>query len=396
MCFEMTKKESYISDCGLRVPSSGTMKAAARARELESQGKEIIKLGIGEPNFKTPQPIIEAAYKAMCEGKTGYTSSRGIAPLLEKIAGIYTKETKVPINPKENVIVTPGAKASLFSALFSLINPGDNLIVISPYWPSYQGIASFIGAQTKPVPAHYGDFEFPVEQIKDAIDKRTKLLLINSPSNPTGAIYEEDALRFIRDVSEDYDLYVISDEIYKKITFDSQYVSYLTVTETLERTIIIDGLSKSHAMTGWRIGYSIGDKELISSMNRLQQNVSSCVNTPTQYAALTALDLTEPTEMMVAEYKKRRDKALELIEQSAYLSCRKPEGAFYLFIKYEGNISSNELVMRVLEEKGVAVTAGTVFGVKENYFRLSLASELEDILEGIRRINDLLETINNQ
>jgi len=394
MCERMTKRDSYISDCGMRVPSSGTMKAATRARELEAQGRTIIKLGIGEPNFKTPQPIIDAAYKAMNEGKTGYTSSRGILPLREKIATIYSKETNVEINPHANVIVTPGAKASLFSALFSLINPGDNMILISPYWPSYQGIATFIGAKTKPVPAHFGDFEFPFESIKSAIDEQTKLLLVNSPCNPTGAIFEEDALRFIKDISEDYDIYIISDEIYKKITFESQYVSYLTVTETLDRTLIIDGLSKSHAMTGWRIGYSIGDKELISSMNRLQQNVSSCVNTPTQYAALTALDLTEPTKMMVAEYKKRRDKAFEFIEKSAYLSCRKPEGAFYLFIQYKGDICSDEFVSRVLEEKSVAVTAGTVFGVQENYFRLSLASKLEDILEGLKRIDDLLEKIN--
>ncbi|MHA1212328.1 MAG: aminotransferase class I/II-fold pyridoxal phosphate-dependent enzyme, partial [Candidatus Heimdallarchaeota archaeon] len=338
----MDEQEIKLSKCAVRVPVSGTMKMAVLAKELEAKGKKIIKLGIGEPNFKTPEPIIDAAHKAMLDGKTGYTSSRGITPLLEKIAKIHTADTGVAIKPKENVLVTPGAKASLFAGIVSILDPTDNMIVISPYWPSYDGIARFIGAKTKSVHAHYGDFEFPFETIKEAIDKNTKILLINSPSNPTGAIYELDALKFVNDISRDHNITIISDEIYKKIVFDGVYKQYLAVTQTLERTLIIDGLSKSHAMTGWRIGYSIGPKDLISAMNKIQQNVSTCVNTPTQYAALTALDLDEPTKMMAAEYKERMLQAVEFIDQCEYLSCRKPEGAFYLFIKYKGDIPSDE------------------------------------------------------
>ncbi|HUT81831.1 MAG TPA: pyridoxal phosphate-dependent aminotransferase [Candidatus Bathyarchaeia archaeon] len=392
----MVELKNGLSDCALRVPGSGTLRMAALAKDLESKGKQIIKLGIGEPNFNTPIEIIEAAYKAMLDGKTGYTPSKGIAPLLEKIAQIHSTETGVELNPKENVIVTPGAKASLFAGIVSILNPGDNLIVISPYWPSYDGIAKFIGAETKSVNAHYGDFEFPFETIKEAIDTKTKILLINSPSNPTGAIYELDALKFINDISQDHNLTIISDEIYKEIVFEGDYHQYLAVSQTLDRTLIIDGLSKSHAMTGWRFGYGIGPKHLISAMDKIQQNVNTCVNAPTQYAALIALDLDAPTKMMVAEYKERRNKAMELIEHCEFLSCRKPEGAFYLFIKYKGNIPSDELVLKILQEKDVAVTSGMTFGVKENYIRLSLASELSDILEGIRRINDLLETINKK
>ncbi|NHJ49033.1 MAG: pyridoxal phosphate-dependent aminotransferase [Asgard group archaeon] len=389
----MVDQKEKLSKCAQRVPASGTLKMAMLARELEAKGKEIIRLGIGDPNFNTPKEIIEAAYQAMQEGKTGYTSSRGISPLLEKIAQIHTRDTKVDINPKKNVIVTPGAKASLFAALVSLLDPSDNLVVISPYWPSYEGIASFIGASTKSVPAHIDDFGFPIEKIKDAVDKNTKALLINSPSNPTGAIYDLESLKFIKDLSEDNNLTIISDEIYRKIIFEGTYHSYLKINGTLDRTLIVDGLSKSHAMTGWRIGYSIGNDDLIGAMNKIQQNVSTCVNTPTQYAAIKALDLDDATKKMVAEYKDRRDKALELIDQCNNLSCAKPSGAFYLFIKYDKNITSEDLVIQIIEEKGVAVTAGSVFGVKENYFRISLASDLESILEGIRRINDLLEII---
>ncbi|NHK32366.1 MAG: pyridoxal phosphate-dependent aminotransferase [Asgard group archaeon] len=386
----MGNQEDYLSKCALRVPSSGTLKMAMLARELEAKGKEIIHLGIGEPNFKTPKEIIETAYQAMLDGKTGYTSSRGITPLLEKIAQIHAKETGVEIIPKKNVIVTPGAKASLFAALVSLLDPSDNLVVISPYWPSYIGIADFIGAKTKSIPAHFGDFGFPFEKIKEAIDKNTKALLINSPSNPTGAIYNLDSLRFIKDLSEDNDLHIISDEIYRKIIFEGEYHQYLSVSGTLERTLIVDGLSKSHAMTGWRIGYSIGNTKIISAMNKIQQNVSTCVNTPTQYAAIKALDLDDETKMMVKEYKDRRDKAINFIEKCENLSCNKPEGAFYLFIKYDGDYTSDELAINLLQEKGVAITAGSVFGVKENYIRLSLASDSKDILEGIKRINDYL------
>ena len=214
--------------------------------------------------------------------------------------------------------------------------------------------------------------------------------MINSPSNPTGAIYNLDSLKFIRDISQDHNLHIITDEIYKKIVYSGEFHQYLSVSQSLEKTLVIDGLSKSHAMTGWRIGYSIGSKELISAMNKIQQNVSTCVNTPTQFAAIKALESDEPTKKMVVEYKERRDKALELIAQCEYLSCNKPEGAFYLFVKYDGPIDSEELAVRILQEKGVCVTAGAVFGVTENYLRISLASDLASILEGIKRINDLL------
>jgi len=382
-----------ISDVAKRCPVSGTMKMSALAKEMEAKGKKVIRLGIGEPNFHTPKEIIETAYQAMLDGKTGYTPAKGIKPLLEKIAEVHTKETNVDINPKENVIVTPGAKAALFEGLFSILNPNENIVIISPYWPSYVGITKVIGAEVRTVPAHYGDFEFPFETIKEGIDKKSKALLINSPSNPTGVIYEIDALKFIRDLSEDNNILIISDEIYKKITFDSKYEQFLKISQSLENSLIIDGFSKSHAMTGWRVGYAIGPKEIIDSMSKLQQNVTTCVNQPTQWASITALELEAPTIKMVQAYRERRDKAFAFIEKCDYLSCRKPEGAFYLFIKYEGDIPSQELALKILEEKQVALTAGSVFGVEENYLRLSLASDEEAILEGIRRTNDLLANL---
>ena len=390
----MKNQRNILSDCAQRVPSSGTLKMSTLANDLKAKGLQIIDLSIGEPNFNTPQEIIEAAYKAMNEGKTGYSSSKGILPLREKIAVAHTKETGVKIEPKENVIVTPGSKASLFTALVSLLNPKDNMIVIAPYWPSYEGIARFIGAKTKVIPSIDSNFSFPSEKVQEAIDKNTKILLINSPGNPTGAIYDIKTLNFIKDLSVDNDLIIISDEIYKKIVFDGDYHSYLSISKSLDRTVIIDGFSKSHAMTGWRIGYTIANKEIIEAMNKVQQNISTCVSTPTQYAALKAFDLDEATRMMVKEYKIRRDKALELINnQCEYLSCSKPAGAFYLFAQYKGKIPSSELAIRLLEEKRVAITAGAEFGVKDNYIRISLASEQNQILEGIRQINDFLKNL---
>jgi len=391
--FHITSNKERLSKCALRVPASGTLKMKILSTELEVKGKEIIHLEVGQPNFNTPIEIIEAATTAMKEGKTGYTSSKGVRPLLEKIASIHSTDTGVDINPKSNVMTTPGAKASLFNALVSLVDPRDNIVVISPFWPSYSGIIEFIGAETKVVKADTEDFAFPEEAVKDIVNKNTKALLINSPSNPTGAIYGLDSLKFINDLSNDNDLMIITDEIYKKIVFEGTFHQYLSISQSLDRTLVIDGLSKSHAMTGWRFGYAIGNKELIDSMNKVQQNISTCVNTPTQWAAIKALELEEPTKKMVVEYKNRRDKALELIEQCDYLSCRKPEGAFYLFMKYTGSMPSSELAVKILEEKGVALTAGSVFGVEENYLRVSLASELTDILECIKRTNDLLATI---
>lgn len=389
----MPSKNEQLSKCALRVPASGTLQMKTISTELEAKGKKIIHLEVGQPNFNTPAEIIEVAYAAMKEGKTGYTSSKGIRPLLEKIASIHSADTGVEINPKSNVITTPGAKAALFNALVSLVDPGDNVVVISPFWPSYSGIIQYIGAETKIVQAHNEDFGFPTEAIKEAVNKKTKALMINSPSNPSGAIYGLDSLKFINDLSNDNDLLIITDEIYKKIIFEGTYHQYLSVSQSLDRTLVIDGLSKSHAMTGWRFGYAIGSKELVGSINKIQQNCSTCVNTPTQWAAIKALDLEDPTKKMVVEYKNRRDKALELIEQCDYLSCRKPDGAFYLFMKYEGSMPSSELAIKILEEKGVALIAGSVFGVEENYLRVSLASELPAILEGIKRTNDLLATL---
>ncbi|MBD3192540.1 MAG: aminotransferase class I/II-fold pyridoxal phosphate-dependent enzyme [Candidatus Heimdallarchaeota archaeon] len=388
-CKKMFNKE-LLSMAAQRIPASGTLKMNALSKELEEKGKIVIHLEVGQPNFKTPKPIAEAAYAAMLDGKTGYTSSKGIKELRDKIATIHSVDTGITINSKENVIITPGAKASLFEALISLLNPSDNLIVVTPFWPSYEGIASFIGAKTKMVHTERNDFIFPIEDIKEAIDNNSKALIINSPSNPAGVVYDLDTLRAIKDLSEDHGLFVISDEIYKKIVFDVEYHQYLSVSQSLDRTLVVDGFSKSHAMTGWRIGYAIGDKALIESMNKIQQNSTTCVNAPTQWAALKAMDVIEPVNEMVNEYKERRDKALELIAECEHLSCKKPNGAFYLFIKYIGDIESYNLAVKLLDEKGVCLTPGSVFGVTENFVRISLASRLDLILEGIKRLNSFL------
>lgn len=390
MVYKQMFDNKLLSMAAQRIPASGTLKMNALSRELEEKGKIVIHLEVGQPNFKTPRSIAEEAHAAMLAGKTGYTSSKGIKELRDKIATIHSVDTGLTINSKENVIVTPGAKASLFSGLISLLNPSDNLIVVTPFWPSYEGIASFIGAKTKMVHTQRSNFNFPIEEIKEAIDKNSKAVIINSPCNPTGVVYDLDTLRAINDLSEDHELFVISDEIYKKIIFDVEYHQYLSVSQSLDRTLVVDGFSKSHAMTGWRIGYAIGDKNLIESMNKIQQNSTTCVNTPTQWAALKAMDVIEPVKEMVAEYKTRRDKALELIAECESLSCKKPDGAFYLFIKYLGNIPSHDLAVKLLEEKGVCLTPGSVFGVVENFVRISLASRLDLIIEGIKRLNDFL------
>jgi aspartate aminotransferase len=386
----MTPEKGLLSECALRVPVSGTLRMSSLAKKLEAENRKIIHLGIGQPNFNTPAEVIKAAHQAMLEGKTGYTGSKGITPLLEKIAQKHSESTGVTIDPSKNIIVTPGAKASLFAAMVSLVNPQDNLLLISPYWTSYQGIATYINAKVKTIRSNVADYSLPLESIKESIDNRTRLLVLNSPSNPTGAIYDKKSLKAIADLAIDHNIMIISDEIYKTIIFEGNYHQYLSIANSLEKAVIVDGFSKSHAMTGWRIGYTIANETIIAAMNKIQQNTTTCVNAPTQWAAITALDLTEPVTEMVNAYKERRDKAMAVIDKCEFLSCIKPQGAFYLFIRYNHHLSSEKLALDILNEKGVSITPGSVFGVDEPYIRLSLASDLEDIIEGLERINSFI------
>jgi aspartate aminotransferase len=389
----MTTKDSFLSTLANRIPPSGTIEMASLARNLEQKGKPIIHLEIGQPSFNTPAEIIEAAHQAMIDGKTGYTNSKGILPLREKIAEYHSQKTGLEIKGGENVIITPGAKASLFAAMISLLNPEDKILFPSPYWPSYEGIASCIGSKMDVIPTN-DDFSFSIENLKEKIDNKTQVLLINSPNNPTGVIYDKKTLQAINDLSVDHNFIVLSDEIYREIIFDGHYPQYLSVSESFENSVIIDGFSKSHAMTGWRIGYALGKKELINAMNKIQQNTTTCTNAPTQWGALATFGLDAKVKEMVEVYQERRDKALNLIEQCDNLFSHKPTGAFYLFVNYKGKISSTDLALKFLEKEGVCLTPGKVFGVAKNYLRISLASDMVDILEGINLLNDYLRNLN--
>lgn len=384
-----------------QIADSPTLAITAQAKFLQSQGKDIISLGAGEPDFETPEHVKEDAIKAIEEGFTTYTSTVGILELREAICDSIREEKGI-VYDSDQVIVSSGAKNSLFNVMEALLNPGDEVILPAPYWVSYPEQIKFAGAKVVVVEAsEENNFKMTADDFKAAITEKTKLLILNSPSNPTGAVYIKEELEEIARVAVEEGIFVISDEIYQKISYDSQVLSIASLGEKIkEQTIIIDGVSKAYAMTGWRIGYAVGPKEVIKAMGRLQSHSTSNANSIAQKASLAAISGSqEATEKMVEAFKKRRDLIVEGINNIKGFSANRPQGAFYLFVNVKELIGQNlageeisddyELAEVLLEEAGVAVIPGSPFG-KPGYIRLSYATSEEDIREAIKRIENFL------
>ena len=375
---------------------SVTMAITALARELKAQGKDILSFSAGEPDFNTPEVIKQAAIQAITDGHTKYTAVEGIPQTKQAIINKLKRDHNLEYN-LDHIVISNGAKHSLFNLFQVLIEKGDEVIIPAPYWVTYPEQVKY--SDGVPVIIETDDvssFKITAKQLKDAITDKTKILLLNTPSNPTGAVYSKEELEAIGKVLEGSDIIVLSDEMYEKIMYDGKkFTAAAEVSEDMyKRTVTINGLSKAAAMTGWRFGYLATPKtELVKSMIKLQGQVTSNVNSITQYAAIPALDgeADETMEVMRKEFEKRRNVAVESFNAINGLSSFNPDGAFYLFVNIQGVTSdSMKFCADLLEEKGVALVPGLAFGT-EGYVRFSFATDLETIEEGIRRIKDFVE-----
>ncbi len=371
----------------------GALAVYSHAKELERQGRSIIHLELGEPDFHPAAPVVDALRGAVAAGRDRYCSTRGVPALREAIAD-YLKRTRRVDATAEQIIVAPGCKMALSLAMMALIEPGDEVLYPDPSFPIYPSFARGLGATAVP----YGleeknKFQPDVEEIARKISPRTSVLIFNSPNNPTGTVFSEVVLEKIAGLATKHHLWVIADEIYARILFGGEYKSIWSLRGMAERTVIIDGFSKSFAMTGWRLGYAVAPVAVIDAMDLLVLNTFTCVAEFTQVAAMEALrDSTSAVEAMVAEYRQRRDLFVAGLNQVPGFRCQAPNGAFYAWVNIEDTgLSADELQKLLLEQAGVAGIAGVAFGPGgKNYLRFSLVSArnlLEEALERMQRVS---------
>jgi len=377
-----------------RLNESMTIAISTLARNLKAQGKDVLSFSAGEPDFDTPEIIKEEAIKAIKNGFTKYTAVAGIPELLDAISKKLERDNSLVYKP-QNIITSNGAKHSLFNLFQSLIEHGDEVIIPAPYWVTYPELVRYSGGI--PITVDTNDengFKINAKQLRDAITPRTKMLILTTPSNPTGSVYSKEELKEIAEVLKDTDIFVCSDEMYEKLIYDKEFVSVASINNDMfKRTITVNGLSKSVAMTGWRFGYlATPNDELINAMKKLQSQSASNINSITQHAAIAGLDgrADKEIEFMRKEFQKRRDLAVELINGIDGLSVVKPDGAFYLFINIK-NVSNDSMKFskELLAQKGVAVIPGIGFG-SEGYIRFSFATDEKSIIEGIKRIKEFV------
>ncbi|CBG40006.1 pyridoxal phosphate-dependent aminotransferase [Helicobacter mustelae] len=374
---------------------SATIAISTLAQNLKAQGKDILSFSTGEPDFDTPQCIKEAAIKALQEGFTKYTTVAGILELRKAIAQKLQRENELSYEPSE-ILVSNGAKQSLFNAFQALIDVGDEVIIPAPYWVTYPELVTYSGGTNVFLSTNEStQFKITPSMLKQAITKKTKMIVLTTPSNPTGMVYTRQEILDIYEVIKDSNIWIISDEMYEKLIFDEKFCSVASINEDmLQRTITVNGLSKSVAMTGWRIGYLASkDKKLIKLMDNLQSQCTSNINSITQKAAITALDgsADQDIEKMRLAFKERRDLAHGLINNIKNLSVMLPQGAFYLFINLSRlpQSDSMQFCKDLLEQEGVALVPGVAFGM-EGYARLSFACSKDQILKGIQRIQNFV------
>jgi len=376
------------------IPPSSTLKVLALAKELQRQGKDIVHMEVGEPDFDTPPHIKKAAVEALERGATKYTPSAGTPELREAIAkhlvgkGISTAA--------KNVIVTPGAKHAIFCAMAATLDPGDEVIIPCPCW-TYEAIALTFGAKPVYVETTQADgFKLRAERLKKAITPKTKMILLNYPNNPTGAVMKKEELKAVADLATDHKLWVLSDEIYDCLVYEGKHASVMGLPGMAERTVYVNGFSKAYAMTGWRLGYAVAPAELVAEMDKIQQASTSCVAGFVQAAGLAALQGPQDcVEKMRKEYHKRRDAIVEGLNSIDGFECAKPDGAFYAFpsIKKLG-ISSLEFCERLLREVGVAAVPGSGFGpYGEGHVRFSYATSMENIKKAIERVKSVVKNL---
>jgi len=371
----------------------GALAVFTRAKELERQGRSIIHLELGEPDFHPAAPVVDSLRNAVASGRDRYCATRGIPALREEITHYLGRTRKLSLKP-EQVLVAPGCKMALSLAMMALIEPGDEVLYPDPGFPIYPSFTRGLGGKAVPFALREeNSFQPDLGEIAAKITPETRVLIFNSPNNPTGTVYDDESIEAIAALARKHDLWVITDEIYARIVFGGAYKSIWNLAGMPERTIIIDGFSKSFAMTGWRLGYAVAPVHVIDAMDMLVLNTFTCAAEFTQVAAIEALrDTTNAVDAMVAEYQLRRDLFLESMKKIPGFRCHSPEGAFYAWVNIEDTgLSAEEVQKILLEEAGVAAIAGTAFGAEgRNYLRFSLVSArnlLEDALDRMQRVS---------
>jgi aspartate aminotransferase len=374
------------------VPASGTIEISNLVSQLKASGVDVISFSMGEPDFTTPPNIVDAAVDSLHNGFTHYTPSLGIPELRQAIVNRVADFNGIKCTPK-NVLVTP-CKQAIFMIALGFLDPGDEVLLPDPCWVSYEACVRLAGATPVYIPTKFEEeFILNPALVEAAITPNTKLIILNSPSNPTGCVYPPEIIKEIARIASEHNLLVMSDEIYESVIYEGKTLSIASLPDMFDRTITVSGLSKTYAMTGWRLGWAIGSEHNISTINKLQSHSISCCVSFTQTAAVEALNGTQVyKENMVKEFKARRDLALDLIQEIDSLECNVPHGAFYLFPKYDSEMKSVELAENLLKYEHVAVTPGSAFGPSgEGFFRISYATSEDQIREGLGRIKRYMD-----
>jgi aspartate aminotransferase len=378
-----------------RIGEENAFAVLARANALAAQGKDIINLGIGQPDFRTPEHIVEAAAKALHDGHHGYTAANGILPLREAVSADLAKRYGVTVSPEE-VMIMPGGKPTMYMSILMFGEPGAEIMYPDPGFPIYRSMIEFTGATPVPIPIREENgFAFSAEETLGLITDRTRLIIINSPANPTGGVTPKvEVEKFVKGMEKWPNVAILSDEIYDQLIYDGEeHVTLLKYPSIRDRLIILNGWSKTYAMTGWRLGYAIWPGKLYDYARKLAVNLHSCVNAPTQYAGIAAL--TGPQDAvahMLGEFDKRRKLVVEGLNKLTGVSCIMPKGAFYAFpnVKQTG-WKAKPLANALLDETGVALIGGPDFGILgEGYLRLSYANSAENILKALGRMGEFL------
>ncbi len=379
-----------------RLGTETAFEMLAKAKALEAEGKEVIHLEIGEPDFDTPRNIVEAAVRALREGYTHYGPAPGLPELRETIAEDASRRRNIRVGP-ENVVVTPGAKPIMFFGILACVDEGEEVIYPNPGFPIYESVINFINA--KPVPIKLREekeFSFDVDELAGLITDKTRMIILNSPHNPTGGVLSRADLEAIADMVRGKDIWILSDEVYKDILYEGDFLSIASLPDMAEQTIILDGFSKTYAMTGWRLGYGVMPVPLAEKIARLMVNSNSCTATFIQKAGVEALKgPQDEARRMAEEFRRRRDVIVDGLNQIEGISCLKPHGAFYVFPNVTGiPMSTTELENFLLYEAGVASLSGTAFGAYgEGYLRFSYANSVENIQKALDRMAEALKKV---
>ena len=388
------RTEPSLAESVARLGTETAFTVLARAKELERQGREIVHLEIGEPDFATPEHIKDAAIRALRDGYTHYTPAPGILEAREAIADDVAQSRRILVHPDE-VVITPGAKPIMFFAMLALLNPGDEVIFPDPGFPIYESVARFLDA--KPVPwvlREEREFRADPNELRNLVTPRTRLIVLNSPHNPTAGVLSRADLEAVAAIVRGRPITVLSDEIYGRILYGAQFASIASVPGMADQTIILDGLSKTYAMTGWRIGYGVAPREVAARLAQLMVNSNSCTAAFTQVAAMAALRGDQGcVERMVTEFRRRRDVIVSGLRALPGVRCLVPAGAFYAFPNIRAiDPDADRLATHLLNDAGVAVLAGTAFGAHgQGYLRLSYANSVEAITEALSRMRATLE-----